>query len=89
MRRAALDKPRTLKIWRDHLRLVHSDELRTGSISCICDLQANRFRKGQKRAGCGKQRCLCKVEKRFQRPTVKDLLARDRERDGFRALEFQ
>jgi len=40
MKRAALDKQRTLREWRLHRRTVHPN----GS-SCECDNQPNRFRK--------------------------------------------
>ena len=57
MRRASLERPRTIRTWRSHNRIIHND-LATG---CICDEQPGRFRKGQRVAGCGRPRCgLCK-----------------------------
>jgi len=40
MKRAALDKQRTLKEWRFHKKMVHPD-----GIICVCEEQPNRFRK--------------------------------------------
>lgn len=72
MRRAALERSRALRVWREHNRIVHNG-LDTG---CICDQQPNRFRKGQKRGGCGKPRCyLCHGEKLLDLPTYQDKIA--------------
>lgn len=58
MRRAALERPRTLRVWRAHDRLIH-EGVPTG---CICEEQPGRFRKGQRVAGCS-PRCFCKTDK--------------------------
>ena len=69
MRRAVVERQRTLRVWRNHNLLVHAGT-ETG---CVCDKQPGRFRKGQKVAGCGKSRCwLCKSEKLAKRPTARD-----------------
>jgi hypothetical protein len=66
MRRAALERPRTLRVWRAHARLVHSNF----PTDCLCDEQPGRFRKGQRVSGCGKPRCwLCKRAKLAKEPT--------------------
>jgi hypothetical protein len=82
MYRAAIERTRTLKTWRNHNRLAHGAELRRGEVLCICDKQANRFRKGQRQLGCGKARCMvCHAEKILRRPTLKELSWRARELD--------
>ena len=64
MKRAAEEKHRTLKTWREHLR-AHQ-----GVVVCECEFQAGRFRKGQRIGGCGKSRCwLCHSEKLSGMPT--------------------
>jgi hypothetical protein len=69
MRRAALERARALRTWREHNRIIHNG-LETG---CPCDEQPNRFRKGQRKGGCGKPRCyLCHGEKLLNVPTVKE-----------------
>ncbi len=69
MRRASLERPRTLRVWRAHHRLIH-DGLPT---DCICDEQPGRFRKSQRVAGCGKPRCwLCKRHKLAKETTARD-----------------
>ena len=73
MRRAAIERQRAYRVWRDHIRISHGGDANTG---CICDRQVNRFRKGQKRFGCGKPRCyLCHGPKLLNIPTIKDKLA--------------
>lgn len=47
MRRAALERPRTLRVWRQHLA-GHSD-----TDLCRCEFQPGRFRKGERVGGCG------------------------------------
>jgi hypothetical protein len=62
MQRAAKERLRTLNIWRRHMREAHGWPKK--EITCACDLQANRFRKGQKVHGCGNARCyMCHGEK--------------------------
>ncbi len=72
MRRASLERPRTLRVWRAHNRLIH-DGLPT---SCICDEQPGRFRKGQRVASCPKPRCwLCKSDKLGKHPKAREYRA--------------
>jgi len=67
MQRAALEKLRTLRIWREHL-VTHGLP-----VVCSCELQPGRFRKSQRVGGCGKSRCwLCHPEKLSGEPTVRD-----------------
>ena len=78
MRRAAIERARTVRTWRAHNFFVHRGE-RTG---CICDEQPGRFRKVSL-GDCGKARCyLCHSGKLLGEPTIKDLVARDRFRDS-------
>lgn len=51
MRRAAKERNRTKRVWREHQRIVHPK----GS-NCVCDVQPGRFRK-QKVAGCSCAMC--------------------------------
>jgi hypothetical protein len=80
MYRAAVEKTRTLKTWKQHNIRVHKGEDETG---CICDRQANRFRKGQKILGCGKgSRCLfCSNPRNRGELPRHELKQMDRERD--------
>ena len=72
MRRATLERPRTIRTWRAHNLLIHHG-LPT---SCRCDKQVGRFRKGQRVGGCGRPRCgLCKAHKLFSKPTARDYRA--------------
>jgi hypothetical protein len=76
MRRAAIERARALRVWKDHNRIIHGNEDDTG---CICDKQPNRFRKGQKRGGCGKPRCyMCHGDKLLGIRTVKQRQADER-----------
>ena len=73
MRRASIERARTLRVWKAHNRIVHDGEEDTG---CICDKQPNRFRKGQNVGGCNKPRCyMCHGDKLLGIPTVKDRIA--------------
>lgn len=59
MERAALERRRTIAVWRRHLA-SHG----TGAALCACELNPGRFRKGQRIGGCGNARCyLCHGEK--------------------------
>jgi hypothetical protein len=81
MRRAALERPRTLRVWRQHLA-GHSD-----SDLCRCEFQPGRFRKGERVGGCGNPRCwLCHAGKLMGDPTLQELRAMDAEQDGL--LEY-
>lgn len=71
MRRAALERRRTVRVWLAHKRLIHAD-LPT---SCICDEQPGRFRKGQRVAGCPNSRCICKFHKRVKAVIHRDFCA--------------
>ena len=81
MRRAAIERFRTLQTWRDHLA-VHG-----ATIFCDCELQPGRFRKSQRIGGCGRSRCwLCHYEKLAGCPTVHDLRSLATEREGLAEL---
>lgn len=76
MKRAALDRARTLNVWGRHYR-NHLWEVQAsggqGKVKCVCDQQPGRFRKGQKVAGCGKPQCyLCHGEKLLGIPKHRD-----------------
>ena len=65
MKRAHAERLRTVHVWRQHLAWHGS-----GSLTCVCEFQIGRFRKGQRVGGCGKARCyLCHGEKLCKRPT--------------------
>lgn len=65
MKRAHQERPRTVRMWRQHLSL-HDPEL----LLCPCEFQPGRFRKGQRIGGCGKARCdVCHGDKLRKRPT--------------------
>lgn len=67
MRRASLERVRTLRVWRAHNRIVHQNR----PTHCRCDEQPGRFRKGQRTAGCSKPRCwLCKRHKLAHEPRL-------------------
>jgi len=69
MRRAAMERARTERVWREHNLIVHSGR----ATGCRCDEQPGRFRKGQKKAGCPDPWCrLCKSEKLDGIPTLQD-----------------
>lgn len=60
MKRAAIERAATLRRWRFHVEVVHGGD----PGPCSCERQPNRFRKGEKRGGCGRVRChLCKAKK--------------------------
>ena len=65
MKRAAIEKPRTVHTWRNHVATHH------GQLICDCELQPGRFRKSQRIGGCGRPRCwLCHPDKLAGRPTI-------------------
>lgn len=67
MKRAALERLRTVSFWREHLA-THARP-----IICACDLQPGRFRKSQRVGDCGRPRCwLCHPDKLAGRPTLRD-----------------
>jgi hypothetical protein len=81
MKRAAIERTRTIRTWRTHL-LTHEQPVR-----CVCDLQPGRFRKGQRARGCGRAACwLCHGDKLAGRPTLKQRLGRAVEREGMAEL---
>lgn len=82
MKRANIERSRTIRVWRRHLSF-HAGE----ALNCRCELQVGRFRKTQRRLGCGKARCfLCHREKLLKHPTLQqrraDTTMRDWVRDG-------
>lgn len=77
MKRAALERARAIRTWKKHAQWNHP----VGS-TCPCDLQINRFRKGQRWAGCSKgRRCICKLEKVWGFPKPRDLRQEARHED--------
>lgn len=79
MKRAALERKRTINRWRQHNRLSHHGD----ASACVCDRQPNRFRKGQRVGGCGRPRCqLCHYEKIFNIPTRQLKKSNKRYREG-------
>jgi hypothetical protein len=66
MKRAALERQRTITVWRRHLA-SHGGE----GAHCACEAQPGRFRKGQRVGGCGNARCyLCHAEKLLGLPSL-------------------
>jgi len=61
MRRAAIEKLRTLSVWRRHL----AEHARP--VLCKCDTQVGRFRKGQRVGGCSTPRCFLCHSAKFSR----------------------
>jgi hypothetical protein len=82
MERAALERSRTVRVWREHV--ARHDHIG----ACICELQIGRFRKGQRVGGCGKPRCYaCHAKKLTGLKTLRQLRALVRYREGmFEAL---
>jgi hypothetical protein len=71
MKRAAVEKLRTINVWRAHLR-THRGE----SMACVCELQAGRFRKSERVSGCGNPRCwVCHSNKLGRVPQRRQLQA--------------
>jgi hypothetical protein len=67
MYRAAIERSRTVCIWRRHLA-THASPIR-----CDCELQIGRFRKGQRIGGCSTPACcLCHFAKLMGIPTVQE-----------------
>lgn len=82
MRRAALERPRTVRTWLAHNREFH-DNLPT---TCPCNEQPGRFRKGQRiGVGCGSH-CPCKLYKRLKAVVHRDYVAAYTYRE--QALEY-
>ena len=69
MRRANLERQRTIQVWRDHLAW-HGQE----QINCKCEFEVGRFRKSQRIGGCGQTKCyLCHSDKLMKRPKLQRL----------------
>ncbi len=69
MRRAFVERQRTLRIWRAHNQLVHAGM----ETHCPCDKQPGRFRKGQRVGGCNRPRCwVCHSGKLAKQPSLRD-----------------
>lgn len=71
MRRAALERPRTIRVWLSHNREYH-DSLPT---RCRCDEQPGRFRKGERIGGGCSSHCPCKLHKRLKAVVHRDYRA--------------
>ena len=77
MKRAAVEKVRTVRTWSRHFR-THRLPIR-----CECEFQVGRFRKAQRIGGCGKARCyLCHFEKLSGIPKVQELRGAATLREG-------
>jgi hypothetical protein len=77
MKRAALEKARTVRTWRRHLA-SHA-----APVVCACEFQVGRFRKGQRIGGCSKPRCfLCHMAKLSRIPNVQEQRAVATLREG-------
>lgn len=71
MKRASMDRHRTIRVWREHIA-GHGPE----AIACKCELKAGRFRKGQRAGGCGRPRCyLCHMAKLTKRAKIRQVRA--------------
>lgn len=82
MQRAAIERGRAVKIWKEHSRLSHD-----GKFPCPCDLQINRFRKGQKKMGCGQPRCyMCHGSKLLGIPKIGEILHGIEFREGLQEV---
>ena len=84
MRRAALERTRTFRTWRRHLA-QHLREIIQGGgqreLSCHCEFQVGRFRKGQRVGGCGQSGCLV-CEKVMGILRIRDRRQQAREHDA-------
>ena len=81
MKRAALEKGRTLRTWKQHLAGHVRVDLR------VCEFQMGRFRKGQRVGGCSATRCyLCHGAKLLQEPTRQQRRGAARFHEGSREL---
>jgi hypothetical protein len=64
-------------VWLQHLR-THQEP-----VTCTCELQPGRFRKGQRIGGCGRSGCwLCHFDKLSDIPTLQERRMLDRFREG-------
>ena len=71
MKRAAVEKLRTRNVWLNHLWRHRADG---AAVTCVCELQMGRFRKGQRIGGCGNPRCwVCHADKLGREPRMKQL----------------
>ena len=71
MKRAAVEKLRTMHVWRSHLRTHRAEP-----VACVCELQIGRFRKSQRIGGCGNPRCwVCHSDKLGRVPKLRQLRA--------------
>ena len=69
MRRANIERQRTIQVWRDHLAW-HGLE----PINCKCEFEIGRFRKSQRIGGCGQPKCyFCHSDKLMKRPKLQRL----------------
>jgi len=69
MRRAKLERQRTIRVWRKHLAWHRADE-----VVCSCEFDVGRFRKSQRIGGCGNSQCyLCHADKLMKRPAARQM----------------
>ena len=79
MKRAAIERSRTLRTWRSHLR-THRE-----AVLCACEFQPGRFRKSQRVGGCGRSLCwLCHGDKLAGRLRTRDIAGIAQHREGLR-----
>ena len=80
MKRAAVEKARTVRTWRRYAAVLRLSGWR-------CQLQTGRFRKGRRVGGCGTPRCyLCHGDKLANVSTVQQRGASARYREGLNEL---
>lgn len=81
MKRAALERARTIRTWQRHLAR------HTQPQTCVCEFQAGRFRKGQRIGGCGQPRCHgCHGDKLARLDTMQERRAAEGMREGLAEL---
>lgn len=81
MKRAALERYRTVRVWLAHVAAHGERKL------CACEFEPGRFRKSQRLGGCGRPRCwLCHGDKLAGRFPPQALRARVIYREGLSEL---
>ena len=80
MYRASIERARALRVWKAHIDWVHDGDLDTGFLR---EHKDNRFRKGQKRGGCGHARCyMCHGDKLMKVLTIPNRRKLDSAKDS-------
>ena len=65
MQRASAERRRTIRVWKIHLAQHRQFGGENALFKCPCEFQAGRFRKGQRRGGCGRARCTSATVKNY------------------------